>query len=207
MTITKNARLLPALIRDTRITIQLDDPKSLVWGFNNLTLREGVEAATVQWGDGTSESVAEATQATHAYPAPGTYEVVISDACTAIQLAAVSKTSPFYAVYPLAIRSVKTNASALTKMLLNSLANAANMEVCDLKDAPIDSISTFAFLDCASLRRLEFPKVTSLSAKSFTGCSALTEIHFAKANEAIISALPGYGDAFGAENAKISFDL
>lgn len=81
------------------------------------------------------------------------------------------------------------------------------MEVCDLKAAPIEIIAVASFYNCPVITHLDFPKVTSIASKSFAQCPALTEIHFGKANEAIISALSGYGDAFGAENAKISFDL
>ena len=50
-------------------------------------------------------------------------------------------------------------------------------------------------------------RVSSIGEESFSGSTGITELHFSEANEAVISALPGFTSALGAENATMFFDL
>ena len=85
---------------------------------------------------------------------------------------------------------------------------AVNLSAFQYEGSGIWEIGRLTFRFCTGLvGRLDFPQVSSIGEESFSGSTGITELHFSEANEAIISALPGFTSAFGAENATVFFDL
>lgn len=206
MTITKTTRLLAA--HDTRIRIKLDDPASLTWGMKELTLAEGRGRAVVNWGDGTRTEVTASGAQEHTYAQPGEYEVRISDDLSALQCLTRVGQSAYQLAYAPMIREFRTNATLLEKFGTDGFYKAVNLSAFQCKGSGVREIGLLAFRFCTGLLgRLDFPQVSSIGKESFSGATGITELHFSEANEAVISALPGFTTAFGAENADVFFDL
>ena len=204
MTITKKTRLLAA--HDTRIKIKLDDPESLTWGMKTLTLAEGHEKALVDWGDGTRTEVTASGVQVHTYAQPGEYEVRISDDVVKVQCLVKNGQSVHQLVYAPMIREFTSNATLLENLGGDGFYKAVNLTT--LQCPGVRELGRWTLQFCTGLvGRLDFPQVSSIGEETFSGSTGITELHFSEANEAVISALPGFTSAFGAENATVFFDL
>ena len=198
----------------TRITIEVP-PDTLRWGFQSATLAEGSTALTIDWGDGTVETLSGTiTRPVHDYAAAGRYTVEISDD---IQAFAPSSTGgDVKTVYAPMIRAYECLTAKVTTLGSFSMVGLANMTVLDLRRTSIEAIGASAFQNCTALESLDglpqglrklsnmcfksctgitgkvyLPCVDTLSGTSassapFIGCTGITEIHFAEANRAAI---------------------
>lgn len=206
--ICKTTLYPPPVVRETRIRIRLDDPAFLTWGICALTLAEGHELAVIDWGDGTTAEVTASGAQQHTYAQPGEYEVRISDDLSALQCLMRGGQSVYQLVYAPMIREFRTNATLLGKFGVDGYFKAVNLASFQCEGSGVCEIGRMAFQFCTGLvGRLDFPRVISIATESFLGSTGITELHFSKANEEVISALPGFGTAFGAANAEIFFDL
>lgn len=79
-----------------------------------------------------------------------------------------------------------------------------------------DTAFNSAFINCTLLSTISFPSLINVGSNifgntdntiAFKGCMALSEIHFRTDMEAIIKAMYGFNNKFGASNATIYFDL
>ena len=211
MTITKKTRLLPPPFVGTRISIELDDPASLTWGIGALTLAEGHDVASIDWGDGQRDDIAMDGSVTHVYAQPGEYEVRISDDIATIRFSSKSGSDPFRGIYAQMIREFLTTARCLNSLTNYCFNYAAKLETIKCASSGLHVLLPLAIGNCSTLSgRLDLPEVTDISLNSFYGSTGLTELHFSAANEAIIKALPAWeesGGKFGAVNATVYFDL
>ena len=200
MVIRKRARLLPSPFVGSRIGINLND--SLVWGIHSVQLAEGSAAFQIDWGDGTRQTCEAVSDFTHTYPAPGKYEVRVSDDIKTFNMHWND------AVMRLAVTSFATNAKNLTTLTAYAFADCANLSVLDIsRDAALSSLILRAFRNCVSLpSEVRLYTLKSLTSNSFEGCPQITALRFLKANEDVIREKPGFETAFGAENATVYFD-
>ena len=208
MTITKKTRLLPAPFVGTRITIKLDDPESLDWGINVLSLAGGSSFALIDWGDGTTEQTNGAISPVHTYQSCGTYEVVLSDDIETLCFTTGSSESPFR-MYGKRILAIRSRAQNLDSLSTYSLCECDNLTIFDFRHSSLKSLSPRALYKCFNIMGALYlpPSLISLGANSFGNCTGITELHFSKAQEETIKALQGYDKAFGAVNAAVYFDL
>ena len=206
MTITKKTRLLAA--HDTRIRIKLDDPESLTWGIYNLTMSEGREKAVIAWGDGMESEIHESGQLTHTYAQPGEYEVRISDDIASLGFSYLTTPSPFKDIYAQMIREFHTSATRLDALEMFCFEKAQNLSVFECETSGLRKLNSRLFWNCTSLAgRIDLPGIEDVATTTFSHATGITELHFSKANEAVITALPGYDTAFGAANAAVYCDL
>ena len=209
--ITKKVRLVPAPVRMTRVTINLEAPDSLVWGIKRLPLATGSASATVDWGDGTSTEVTTADPVTHAFASPGTYEVCISDDIESCMFSKASGSDDFSEIYAKRIVAFKTDAEKLTKFEPYCFRNCSNLTTVNCARSWITYLPLRAFDSCEQLAgRLDFPCVYLINPLTFKGALLINEVHFAKTNEAAITSSSGWESSnhtFGAVNATIFFDL
>ena len=193
MIITKTLTLVAAPeppFAGTTVRIRIPDG-SPTFGFVNLAKAEGVEAFTIDWGDGTvQEFAADADHITHEYPHGGDYEIRISDGVSSIKQSGSSAQDPdYYGVYAPMVRSVAANGERLSTIPAN------------------------AFRHCTNIIYAAFPSVSVVNGRSgtvpFNECDALAELHFAAAHEEAIKATAAYkaDPPFGAPNVTVYFDL
>ena len=206
--ICKTTLYPPPVIPETRIRIRVDDPASLTWGMRGMTLADGHERAVIDWGDGITTEVTLSEAQEHTYAQPGEYEVRISDDLSALQCLIRAGQSVYQLVYAPMIREFRTNATLLESFGVDGFYKAANLTTLLCEGSGVRELGSWTFQYCTGLvGRLDLPQVSSVAAQSFFGATGITELHFSKANEEVISALPGFGTAFGAANAEIFFDL
>lgn len=193
MIITKTLTLVAAPeppFVGTTIRVAIPDG-SLNFGFVNIAKAEGVEAFTIDWGDGTvQEFAADADHITHEYPHGGDYEIRISDGVSSIKQSGSSAQDPdYYGVYAPMVRSVAANGARLSTIQAN------------------------AFRHCVNVTYAAFPSVSVVNGRSgtvpFNECAALAELHFAAAHEEAIKETAAYkaDPPFGAPNVTVYFDL
>ena len=206
--ICKTTLYPPPVIPETRIRIRVDDPASLTWGMKMLTLAEGHERAVIDWGDGITTEVTLSEAQEHTYAQPGEYEVRISDDLSALQCLMRVGQSVYQLVYAPMIREFRTNATLLESFGVDGFYKAANLTTLLCEGPGVRELGSWTLRYCTGLLgRLDFPQVNSIAAQSFLGSTGITELHFSKANEAAITALPGFATSFGAVNAQCVFDL
>ena len=201
MKIMKKTRLLPPLFVGTRIGISLTD--SLVWGIRTAVLAEGHTAVLIDWGDGTRQTCEAVTEVTHTYPAPGKYEVRISDDIRSFNLHWGDDAKK------LPVTSFATNAKNLTSLSAYAFAECANLSVLDISpDAALSTCVIRAFKNCVSLpSELRLYHLKILASNTFEGCPQIRALRFSAENKAEVLEKTGFATAFGAENATVYFDL
>ena len=206
--ITKKVRLIPAPFVGTRIRIKLDDPESLTWGMNHLTLADGHDKAIIDWGDGRTDELAASGALTHNFASVGEYMVRVSDDIISLRCSIKSDKSAFKTIYAPMIREFRTNATHLNNILSACFYAAENLSIVSCKGSGLMTLHTLALANCPSLAgRLDLPGISYLYATTLSESLGITELHFSKANEEEITALSGFDTAFGALNAVIVFDL
>ena len=259
--ITKTVRLVappePPFI-GTRIVIATTD-ESPTFGIYLAKLAEGHPSLTVDWGDGSCETLPGLDSSTHTYPTPGQYEIRVSDDVASLRVRGLK--DEFITTYPKMLVSFCSDAVHLTELgqgcftgaslveienwppKLESIGGAGLNENTQLtKVAPlpatlsklgasafancqklpgeitlptnVTAIALMTFYGCTLLEKVYLPGVSKVAMGDpmklpFRFCPSLREIHFAKSNEASITSLPNYNlyPTFGAENAKVDFDL
>lgn len=160
----------------TRLVIRTSDTQR-TFGFTNLVLGDGHANVTVDWGDGTVETLTSISKITHDYAATGEYEVRISDDLKSLSVSASMSGSPFYDEYPKLVKRVHSNAQSLTKTGLSFLARCINLTSVDLGDSAITAFQVHTFAFCESLTAYRLPKgLTSLGTQVFRACPRLTSV-------------------------------
>lgn len=205
--ICKTTLLPPPVVRETRITIRLDDPSSLAWGMQHLVFASGHQNVEIDWDDGCCEEIKTGGAVTHTYPRAGEYVVRIADGVSELRCSTKTPSSVYRTTYAKAIREFVTNAALLIRLGYNGFYDAANLATFQCEGSGLCELGPNTFGMCPALRgRIALPGIIKVSANSFIDCPNITELQFSKENEAIITALAGYETHFGAENAVVSFD-
>jgi len=198
--------------RGTFLTVEPTE-ESPTYGFYAGTLAADSGSVTVDWGDGTVETVADISRMTHTYASAGVYTVRVSDDLAMLGCSAPVGTAVQSRVYAKLLKGVVCNAAKLKVLNTGAFRQSDNLVSADFADAAIESIRSNAFNGCFALAgAVVFPSVVDIDGAAgtlpFAGCTALREIHFARANEPVITALPCYADDphLGAANATVLFD-
>ena len=226
MIITKTLTLVAAPVPPfvgTKVTLNLP-ADSLVWGIDTADAAEEVsDTVRIEWGDGeVYVGSNEIGNLTHTYPAPGVYEVKISDDIMNMDFSGRSTSK--YLKYVKLITAVESNAQNVDALTSCFLCGATNLTRLDMRDVPalvatdncmegcsaltslaglprsLVQIRQLAFAGCtAATGRVDLPNVRAVgmsgdgAAKApFLGCEGITEIHFAATNEAAIKACSVY---------------
>lgn len=199
-------------VRGTFLTIE-PTAESPTYGFYAGALAADSGSVTVDWGDGTVETVADISRMAHTYASAGVYTVRLSDDLAMLGCSAPVGTAVQSRVYAKLLKGVVCNAEKLKALNTGAFRQSDNLVSADFADAAIESIRSNAFNGCAALAgAVVFPSAIdiegSMGTLPFAGCESLREIHFARANEPIITALPCYADDphLGAANATVLFD-
>ena len=198
--------------RGTFLTVEPTE-ESPTYGFYAGALAADSGSVTVDWGDGTVETVADISRMTHTYASAGVYTVRLSDDLAMLGCSAPVGTAVQSRVYAKLLKGVGCNAEKLKALNTGAFRQSDNLVSADFADAAIESIRSNAFNGCSALAgAVAFPSVVDIDGAAgtlpFAGCTALREIHFARANEPVITALPCYADDphLGAANATVLFD-
>ena len=199
-------------VRGTFLTIEPTE-ESPTYGFYAGALAADSGSVTVDWGDGTVETVADISRMTHTYASAGVYTVRLSDDLAMLGCSAPVGTAVQSRVYAKLLKGVVCNAAKLKALNTGAFRQSDNLVSADFADAAIESIKSNAFNGCFALAgAVVFPSAVDIDGAAgtlpFAGCAALREIHFARANEPVITALPCYADDphLGAANATVLFD-
>ena len=197
----------PPVVRETRIRIRVDDPASLTWGIYGHTMAEGHAQGFIDWGDETTTEIVSG-QNLHTYAQTGEYEVRISDDISELRCVSRAGTSPFQLLYAPMIRGFRTNAERLEEIGMDCFYKTVNLAEFHCEGSGVREIAVRSFQYCTGLvGRLDLPGVDTVETDAFKAATGITELHFSKANEAAITALPGFATSFGAVNAQCVFDL
>jgi len=198
--------------RGTFLTVEPTE-ESPTYGFYAGALAADSGSVTVDWGDGTVETVADISRMTHTYAMAGVYTVRLSDDLAMLGCSAPVGTAVQSRVYAKLLKGVVCNAEKLKALNTGAFRQSDNLVSADFADAAIESIRSNTFNGCSALAgAVVFPSVVDIDGAAgtlpFAGCTALREIHFARANEPVITALPCYADDphLGAANATVLFD-
>ena len=198
--------------RGTFLTVE-PTAESPTYGFYAGTLAADSGSVTVDWGDGTVETVADISRMAHTYAVPGVYTVRLSDDLAMLGCSAPVGTAVQSKVYAKLLKGVVCNAAKLKTLNAGAFRQSDNLVSADFADAAIATLKSNVFNGCAALAgAVVFPAVVDIDGAAgtqpFAGCAALREIHFARANEPVITALPCYADDphLGAANATVLFD-
>ena len=233
MKIICKTTLLPAEPAFVGTTVGIRVPEDhLTWGYRT-ALPVG-DSYTVDWGDGTVETIAATSGVRHNYAEPGDYTVRFADELVALGLSnATGELNKYFA--PM-IRTVSSNAAALTTLVMQCFRNCINVESVDLRDSGLTYLETGAFYGCLWLTDLSFlpPGITGLASfvfegcttlidatlpsvdkldwsagqsPAFSNCTGLREIRFSRANESAITSSAAYraDPTLGAANATVKF--
>lgn len=208
MKISCKTTILPAIPQgETRIAIRLDDPESLTWGIYSLTFAEGESAVTIDWGDGSVETVTDTKRIVHTYPSTGTYVVRLSDTISGLACAAPATPAEFRKAYPSRIVSFVTTAQKLTQLTNYAFSYAENLTYFSCIGSGLVKLQSQVFRYCTELSgSLNLKPITSLSALTFFGCDLVTQLVFDNANYETITSLEGFATKFGASKATIRFE-
>jgi len=198
----------------TRLDVAVGSEQGLKFGMGKLTLAEGREGFSVDWGDGAVDRFAETTEnVVHQYARAGRYEVRVSDDVQAI-LVSGSPTTSACTVYAPCVLNVRSDATALTSFNVASFHSCANLVSFDAERAGITRLTANLFKNCTSLTSpIRLPSVSGITgsagAQPFAGCTGLREIHFSAQHEEALRATACYRNDphLGAANATVSFDL
>ena len=198
----------------TLLTVRTS-PGAMEFGFESLTLADDSDSLTLDWGDGSVETITETVrERTHAYAAAGLHIIRLSDDIRALQVTGdYDPTYAFarYRLLPVVFRSTATRLTSLGSM---ALAGCTNLTSFDVSTAPVAQLAESPLYGCSALTgELRFPSVNafprSQSVQPFAGCTGLGRIRFAAANEAAIKATSSYqaDPTLGSVNAAVTFDL
>ena len=204
--ITKKVTLLPVPFIGTQLYISITS-EAMTYGFFGGTLADGSSAVTVDWGDGSVETLAEFSRVEHTYAAPGDYRVRLSDDLAAFGQSSTRETA--FRTYAERTRSVTSNAVRLNELDAGAFRSAVNLTTADFSQSTLAFIGTSAFSTCPALGPvLSFPKVSALGTSIFNASPSVLEIHFSKAHEAEIRATEAFKAVppLAAPNATIVFD-
>ena len=194
----------------SRFVVQTE-PEQLIWGINEATLAEGRESGTVDWGDGTTETVAGITRLTHEYSSPGVYEVRLSDDFATLRMSMTVTQTVFAKTYAPMVLEFHTNAVNLSELLAGHLNNALKLRTLEVLARNMKLMTNNTYNGCAALTgEVSFPYIENLSnLEPFKNCTGLTVIHFSKASEEAITANQVYlkDPTLGSQNARVDFDL
>ena len=164
----------------TRLYITLTDSEELTMP---LQFKVGSGTATVNWGDGSSETVASGTSASisHEYAQPGDYVISISGPLTAIggdaynKSVTVTYSSSGSLAYSNAIRKAEIG-SNVTKIGTYAFKNHQCLRTVTIANS-VTQIGNYAFDSCYSLEHVTIPdSVTSLGTYMFNYCYSLTSV-------------------------------
>ena len=148
------------------------------YGINLAYLAGGCASATVEWGDGTSDTVTGTVhKLAHTYASPGAYEVRLSDAFERFSLAG-GTTGPFFDEYPKNLVSVTSNARNLTALLGNAFAYAPNLKTVNLTECAVEKVLSKVFGDCTGLETTDgLPAgLTEIRDNFYENCTGLREV-------------------------------
>jgi len=176
MKITKKVILLDAPFSGTRVRLCTAEG-STAWGIYAWTLAEGCEAVSVDWGDGTEETVAgNVSELTHDYGRAGRFAAVIGDGVSSLRLSSPSATSAFGTTYPAMVRAVASNAQLLETFDVGMLFNSVNLGSVDFRKTRIATLGANCFRGCTALSTLDgLPRsIETLGARAFYDCTGLT---------------------------------
>lgn len=173
------------------------------------TTVDGAMGVTVDWGDGTQETVAEIDNLVHDYPAAGAYVVAISDD---IDELCPFNTSGETLAYKDRLFSVRATARRFV-----TTANFGFSGLPNLRELSLPNVRTLwngVFSGCTGLvGELCFLSVAAFGSAPrtmpFKDCPGVTAIRFARSNEAAIRASSFWekDPQLGAANAVVRFDL
>lgn len=199
----------------TSLTIRTTDT-ARQFGIYSAKLADGHAGVTLDWGDGTVETIGgDILQRTHDYAAAGTYVIRISDDIADVRYTGHYDPEYLFGKYrelPVAFHS---NAAALTTVGPMALGGCLNLTSVDIRDAAVTGLAEGPFAHCTALAgEPHFPHVCqfirSTRTQPFEGCTGgLTRLHFAAANEAAIKATTNYQSdpTLGTATATCVFDL
>lgn len=198
--------------RGTFLTVEPTE-ESPTYGFYAGALAADSGSVTVDWGDGTVETVEDISRKTHTYARAGVYTVWLSDDLAMLGCSAPVGTAVQSRVYAKLLKGVVCNAEKLKALNTGAFRQSDNLVSADFADAAIATLKSNVFNGCAALAgAVVFPSVVDIDGATgtqpFAGCAALREIHFSRANEPVVTALPCYADDphLGAANATVLFD-
>ena len=177
MKITCKTTLLPRLlIRGTLLTVSVSDEQP-TFGIFVAGLADGHTAVTVDWGDGTVETLPGLDATTHTYAEAGTYEVLLSDDIATLAVSSQNQ-AEFRDIYPKCLIDVESNAANLLEIQPYGFYRAENLRRVGLKHSAITLINTSAFASCTALESTSgLPDgLTSLANCAFDRCTGLRRI-------------------------------
>lgn len=176
----------------TRLSVIIPD-NSRTFGIASITLADGSDSASIDWGDGSEPTVvnADTSQLTHAYASGGRYTITLSDDVYYIAISTSRTPAVYLDTYAPMVERVISTAEKLTNIPSRAFKGATQLVEARFK----------------SVRTLPTPNAANAQ---FVGCDALLEIHFAAENENAIKATTSWtrtSGTLGATNATIYFDL
>ena len=213
--ITKKVTLKPAPFVGTRITIEVaetDEDKG--FGIRVAKTAEGSSTPTVDWGDGTVETLTANTL--HEYACAGTYEVVLSDDIAEIAISSSSEVSRFRTAGAPKVIEFSSNAHKIQRIISHCFNACVNIVSVRFDCPNLTALASSVFSGCEKLSgRLDFPALLTIAGKAdslpFANCGSLAEVHFSKANEDSLlecTVFNGWEQThLGEANAVIKFDL
>ena len=202
MKITCKTTLLPFVGTRLRLRIAEDGQP---FAFYTFDLAWDSDSATVNWGDGTVETVTDVPS--HTYAKAGEYEVRITDDVADLGITGSSggEDTSLCAFY--------SNATQLEELDQFCFNGCMNLVEFDIRESGVRCLNRATFRKCTGLSgELFFPRVGDLGTKTpalFSGCTGgITKIHFSKANEeAITESDPYQADhTLGTGTAEVVFD-
>ena len=116
----------------TLLTVRTS-PGAMEFGFESLTLADDSDSLTLDWGDGTVETITETVrERTHTYAAAGLHIIRLSDDVRTLQVTGdYDPTYAFarYRLLPVAFRSTATRLTSLGSMALAGCTNLTSFDV------------------------------------------------------------------------------
>ena len=215
MTIRKKARLLAHPFKGSIIDITVGDQR--LFGINQIHRANGHTSMTVDWGDGTVETIPDPSveNIEHEYATAGNYEVKVSDDVALLTVIGAPESVEKATLYAPLVTGFRCNAEALTFLGPLTFVGCDNLRTVDVRRSEIQRL-VVPFIDCTSLSgELYFPKVSQLIAnagRSFTfqGCTGgITKIHFPAASAETIGTCKMFTNdpTLGTGTAEVVFDL
>jgi len=165
---------------------------------------------TVNWGDGSVETIARSGSLSHAYEVGGNLLVEISDNMKSFGFTCTSS-SPFA---PL-MTSLHCNSPKLTALEVRAFGDCVNLRTVDVEQSGLTALRPSVFANCKELRgELRFPKVIHVYGANtnlpFYGCTGgITAFHFSASAEETIRTGTAYQSdpTLGTGTAVCLFDL
>jgi len=179
MIITKTLTLVAAPVPPfvgTKVTLNVP-ADSLVWGIDTADPAEEVsDSMTIEWGDGeVYEGTNELGNLTHTYPAPGVYEVKISDDIVNMDFSGRA-TSMYLTKYVKLITAIESNARNVDALTSSFLCAATNLTRFDMREVPALVATDSCMEGCTALTSLAgLPRsLVQIRKRAFANCTAAT---------------------------------